>query len=75
MEAKEIGGAIAGGLIATELLDTLISKGYLSRTEARDVLRRAIKSIGPSAPLRRPAALAALGALKSIVEERFPEDK
>jgi polyhydroxyalkanoate synthesis regulator phasin len=75
MEAKDIGGVLAGGLIATELLDTLVTKGLLTKDDARGVLQRVARSIGPNAAVRRPEAAAALSAIQMIVQERFPEDK
>ena len=34
----QIGGALAGGLVATALMDTLVAKGILTATDARNVL-------------------------------------
>ena len=72
MDAKDIGGALAGGLIATELLETLVAKGYLTDTSARHLLLKVIKAI--EAPVMKPEARAALNAVELILQ-RFPEHK
>jgi hypothetical protein len=46
MEAKDIGGALAGGVIATALLYKLMDKGVLSADEAKGVLNAARKAVG-----------------------------
>jgi hypothetical protein len=38
MENKDTGGALAGGLIAPALMDTLVAKGILTADDARSVL-------------------------------------
>ena len=40
--AKAIGMGIAGGAIATALIDLLLAKGVIDREEARGVLERAM---------------------------------
>jgi hypothetical protein len=72
MEAKEIGGALAGGLLAIELMDKLISKGVLTKEDSRSMLHAAIKVVGPS-PVMPPAAKAALDALTVMAKQRFPD--
>jgi hypothetical protein len=49
MEAKDIGGVLAGGLIATALLHTLMDKGVLSREDTLGVLRKARTALGTGA--------------------------
>jgi hypothetical protein len=49
MEKHVLGSAIAGGAIATALLETLFDKGILTLDESRTVLDRAIRAIGPFA--------------------------
>jgi hypothetical protein len=46
MEAKEIGGALAGGLIAAALLETLLTKEILSIGDVRGVIRNARTALG-----------------------------
>ena len=45
MEAKDIGGALAGGLIATELLGALVSKGILTNVDAHRLLLKGLTAI------------------------------
>jgi hypothetical protein len=52
MEAKDIGGALAGGLIATELLGALVGKGILTNVDAHRLLLKALKAID-EAPMQR----------------------
>jgi hypothetical protein len=46
MEDTQVGGALAGGLIATALMDTLVAKGVLSAGDARNVLLKARRTVG-----------------------------
>jgi hypothetical protein len=41
-----LGSAIAGGAIATALIETLFHKGTLTLDEARTTLDRALRSVG-----------------------------
>jgi hypothetical protein len=41
------GTALAGGAVATALLEALFDKGVLDLTESRAVLDRALKSLAP----------------------------
>jgi hypothetical protein len=45
--ALAMGTALAGGAIAAALLETLFDKGILDLDESRDVLDRAMKTLGP----------------------------
>jgi hypothetical protein len=48
MSDKRIdGSSLAGGLIATVLLDTLRNKGILSLDECRSILDKALRAVGP----------------------------
>jgi polyhydroxyalkanoate synthesis regulator phasin len=49
MDNQAIGSAIAGGAIATALIETLFDKGAITLDEARAVLDRAMRMIGPYA--------------------------
>jgi hypothetical protein len=69
--AENIGGALAGGIVAIELLDTLLAKGILSNAEVRGVLRNAIKAVKASAST--PEARIVVTVLERLQSERFPE--
>jgi hypothetical protein len=70
MEAKDIGGVLAGGLIATELLETLVAKGILTNANARHLLLKVIKAVETAS--HGQEARVALDALDLILK-RFPE--
>lgn len=78
MEAKDIGGALAGGLIATELLGALVSKGILTNVDAHRLLLKALKAIEGASRRQRPVILSpqekvAADAVRLILN-RFPDD-
>jgi hypothetical protein len=60
MENKDTGGALAGGLIAPALMDTLVAKGILTADDARSVLIKARRTIGSHATNAEQRAAAAL---------------
>jgi hypothetical protein len=60
MENKDAGGALAGGLIAPALMDTLVAKGILTADDARSVLIKARRTIGSHATNAEQRAAAAL---------------
>jgi hypothetical protein len=60
METNNIGGALAGGLIATALLDVLLAKGLIARTDVRHVLNKARRTIGSAALNAEQRAAAAV---------------
>ena len=69
--AKEIGGVLAGGLIATALLDTLMTKNLLSLADVRGTLQKVRDNIGPG-PLNAQDGAAA-DVLDWLLKMRFPE--
>jgi hypothetical protein len=71
MEAKDIGGALAGGLIANALLCKLMDKGILSTDDAKNVLQNARKAIGYG-PVMNLQDKAAADVLDSLIA-RFPD--
>jgi hypothetical protein len=74
MEGKDIGGAIAGGLIATALMETLVAKGVLTADDARNVLIKARRTIGNSKIDSEQQGAALLDTLLSLYpEHRFDE--
>jgi hypothetical protein len=62
---------LAGGLIAAALMDTLVSKGVLTNTEARDILKRALDALGPD--IKTPEGGAAGQAITSLMTGRYTE--
>jgi polyhydroxyalkanoate synthesis regulator phasin len=40
--ASSLGRAIAGGLVMSSLFDLLVQKGIITKSDARDVLQRAL---------------------------------
>ena len=77
METKEIGGALAGALIATSLLETLVAKEILTIANARHLVLKAIQAVeGPfeGRPTLSPEAQAAVEILRSLLN-RFSENK
>jgi hypothetical protein len=72
MEAKEIGGALAGGLIAAALLETLLTKEILSIGDVRGVIRNARTALGNNS-LMNAQDKAAADALDWLLMARFPE--
>jgi hypothetical protein len=69
--AKEIGGVLAGGLIATALLDTLMTKNLLSLADVRGTLQKVRDNIGPG-PLNAQDGAAA-DVVDWLLKMRFPE--
>jgi hypothetical protein len=50
-----LGSAIAGGAIATSLIEVLFEKGSLTLDEVRTVIDRAVKLVAPMPATTRPA--------------------
>jgi len=71
MEAQNIGGVLAGGLVANALLYKLIDKGILSADDAKGVLQSARKAIGFGHVMTLQDKAAA-EVLDSLIA-RFPE--
>lgn len=67
------GTALAGGLVAVSLLDTLVSKGVLTLPDARDVLRSALQRLAPHNQM--PGGFEASRIITDIMRNRFPEDR
>jgi hypothetical protein len=66
-----LGSAIAGGAIATALLEVLLEKGTLSVEEARTVLERALRNVGFHQ--RADGAREAADAITKLMRGRFAE--
>jgi hypothetical protein len=81
MEAKDIGGALAGGLLATQILEALVAEGVLTNAKARHLLLKVLDAIeGPPViqhvrlPASTPEGKAAAAAIRHILP-RFPENE
>lgn len=72
MEAKDIAGALAGGVVAMEILDILVRKGFLTNADARGVMDSAIRAVRTGA--RTTDANTVITVLESIRKGRFPEN-
>ena len=72
---KTLGLAIAGGALASALLDVLYSKNILSLEEARDVLENAIKLLEPHSKSTGASdgAFEAEGIIKAMLLSRFAQ--
>jgi hypothetical protein len=71
-EAEKIrasGTAIAGGAIASAVLEALFAKGILSLDESRAVLDRALRSVAPH--VHTPEGLEAAQIIGSLQHGRF----
>jgi hypothetical protein len=60
---------MAGGLIATALLDVLLSKEILTLTEIRGILQRAVDACGPN--MKTPEGSAAFDLIASLQRGKF----
>jgi hypothetical protein len=72
-KAEKIAGGLAGGIVAVELLETLVVKGILTKGDARGVLRNSIKAIGGSGAVHGPEGRDVLRVLEGLLKDRFPE--
>lgn len=65
--------ALAGGVIAVSLIETLVDRGSLTLTEAQGVLKVALDALGPhhSSPL----GYEAIQVVTGLMRERFSERK
>jgi hypothetical protein len=61
--------ALAGGAIASALLETLFDKGVLSLDESRSVLDRAIRSLG--LVMQSPEGLSAANLIGALQRGKF----
>jgi len=68
-DTKSMGAAVAGGLIAASLIDTLTAKGVLSLDEARQVLTNAMQRNAPYA--RTPTGFEASQIIAGLLSGRF----
>jgi len=60
--------ALAGGLIATALLDTLLVRGHISHAEANAALKRAYDSLNGRS---NPTAISARRAIGRLMDGRY----
>lgn len=72
MPTKNEGTGLAGGLIVTALLDTLMAKEVITKTEIRDILRGCIQAIGPD-DAKTPEGYAAAQMLMGLMGGKFSE--
>ncbi|MGD0762668.1 MAG: hypothetical protein ABR929_05655 [Roseiarcus sp.] len=61
--------ALAGGAIASALLETLFDKGTLSLDESRSVLDRAIRSLG--LVMQTPEGMSAVSLIGALQRGKF----
>jgi hypothetical protein len=71
MATRNEGAGLAGGLIVTALLDTLMAKDILTKTEIRDILRSSLQAIGPDA--KTPEGYAASQIIMGLMSGKFSE--
>jgi hypothetical protein len=62
---------VAGGLIATALLDVLVTKEILTNGEARDVLNNALQALGPF--IQTPIGYKASHVITDLMRGRYTE--
>jgi hypothetical protein len=67
--ARTMGNAIAGGVIAVSLMQTLQEKGLLSVDECRGVLGKALRALNPSIGPEEGAAALLIG---SLLRDQYP---
>jgi hypothetical protein len=67
---KDLGGAMAGSLIASCLLDTLIANGVINRGDARQTVANARDLVGH--PPVGALDIEAAGILDWMLTNRFP---
>jgi hypothetical protein len=71
-DIKAAGTGLAGGAIASALLDILIEKNVITRADARTVLDRAATAISPH--VGTPAGKEAIQTIAVLKIGRFSED-
>ncbi len=71
MDKNALGSAIAGGAIAAALIEVLFDKGALTLEEARTVLDRALRLIGPH--VQADGGFEASNIIPSMMKGRFTE--
>lgn len=69
---KDLGGAMAGSVIASAILDTLVRKGVILTADARATVRQARDAIGH--PPVGELDLQAAEILDWMLKHRFPAD-
>jgi hypothetical protein len=69
MDERALGTAIAGGAIATALLEALFAKGLLNLDEARGVLDHASRTVGTH--YRAEGAFQATQIIGDLMRGRF----
>jgi hypothetical protein len=67
--ARAIGQGLAGGAIASAMLETLMAKNVLTLDEARDVLQIAMRTIGPH--MRTPEGFQASQVVGELLRGKF----
>ena len=72
-KADKIAGALAGGIVAVEILETLLVKGILTNGEVRGTLRNAIKAMGGPNAVTGPEGRDVLRVIEGLLKSRFPE--
>ena len=70
METKDIAGALAGGLVAMETIEALVTKGLLTNADAKIIFDNAIKAAARS-PVMSQESVAVVRVLESIRKGRF----
>ena len=70
---RTLGLAIAGGALASALLEFLYHKDLMSLDEARDVLDEAMKLLEPHCKSKADGAFEAEGIIRAMLLSRFSE--
>jgi hypothetical protein len=68
-DERAAAAALAGGAISAVLLETLMEKNLLSRTEARAVLQKALATVGAFSDT--PGGQAAQGVITRMLAGKF----
>jgi hypothetical protein len=69
MSDRTDGAALAGGLLASALMDTLVDKSIITIDEARLIVDKAMRGIGPD--IQTPAGFAAADVLKALLVGKY----
>jgi polyhydroxyalkanoate synthesis regulator phasin len=69
MPERADGSALAGGLLAAALLDALVDKGALTIDDARSVIDKAMRALGPD--IQTPVGYTASQVLQSLLVGKY----
>jgi hypothetical protein len=69
-EKQAMGTALAGGAIASAILETLFDKGIITLNEGRAILDKALRSISPTA-INAPGGFEAVQIIGALQRGKF----